>query len=154
MTCSLLCTVFIFLLTTFSRASALSSDDDSPKPFMQCLTSKMMSKLIYSPNNSSYTPILQISINNLRFMTSDTPKPLVIVTPIDESQIQTIIFCSKKFGMHIRIRSGGHDFEGQSYVAQVPFVLLDMTNLRSITVNMTNKTAWVESGATIGELYK
>ncbi|KAK1367102.1 Berberine bridge enzyme [Heracleum sosnowskyi] len=153
MTCSLLCTAFIFLLTTFSRASALSSDDDSSKPFMQCLTSKMMSKLIYSPNNSSYTPILQISINNLRFMTSDTPKPLLIVTPIDESQIQTIIFCSKKFGMHIRIRSGGHDFEGQSYVAQVPFVLLDMTNLRSITVNMTNKTAWVESGATIGELY-
>lgn len=157
MTYSSLYTVLILLLTTFSWA-ALTSNDDYLKPFMQCLTSHSnnstsMSRVIYTPNNSSYTPILQISINNLRFMTPDTPKPLLIVTPIDESQIQTIIYCSKKFGMHIRIRSGGHDFEGQSYVAQVPFVLLDMTNLRSVMINITDGTAWVESGATIGELY-
>ncbi|XP_074353728.1 berberine bridge enzyme-like 26 [Apium graveolens] len=155
MTCLLLCTVFICLLTAFSGATALSTGDEYPKPFLQCLAnnSRSISKVVFTLNNSSYTPILQISINNLRFMTPDTPKPLVIVTPVDESQIQTVIFCSKEFGMNIRIRSGGHDFEGQSYVAQVPFVLLDMTNLRSITVNTTNGTVWVDSGATIGELY-
>lgn len=54
----------------------------------------------------------------------------------------------------MRVRSGGHDYEGQSYVSHGdPFVLLDFSNLRAITTNATEGTAWVESGATLGELY-
>lgn len=153
---SLLSAVFILLLLTFSWAAA--SADNSHQKFLQCLScysnnSTSISKVIYTQKNSSYTTILQLTINNLRFITPDTPKPLVIVTPLDESQIRTVIFCSKKNGMQIRIRSGGHDFEGQSYVAKAPFVLLDMINLRSINVSIESATAWVEAGATIGELY-
>ncbi|WRX12169.1 FAD linked oxidase [Theobroma cacao] len=43
--------------------------------------------------------------------------------------------------------------EGLSYVSEVPFVLIDLVNLRSIDVNVENGFAWVEAGATIGELY-
>ena len=52
----------------------------------------------------------------------------------------------------MRIRSGGHDFEGTSYKSEVPFIMLDMRNLKSISVDIEGNSAWVESGATIGEL--
>lgn len=148
--------LFLLFSSTFSWAA--NSADQTPQDFLQCLTlnsqnSTTFSNLIYTPNSPSYTSVLQASINNLRFASPSTPKPRVIVTPVHESQIQTVIFCSKKYGMQIRIRSGGHDFEGLSYVAKVPFVLLDMINLRSIEVDTKSATAWVDAGATLGELY-
>ncbi|KAK2437517.1 berberine bridge enzyme [Trifolium repens] len=55
--------------------------------------------------------------------------------------------------MQIRVRSGGHDFEGLSYVSEVPFVVIDLIDFRGIEIDVENKTAWVQSGATAGELY-
>ncbi|GKE66413.1 berberine bridge enzyme-like protein 21, partial [Tanacetum coccineum] len=55
--------------------------------------------------------------------------------------------------MNLRIRSGGHDFEGLSYVSYTNFVLLDMSNIRSIDVNILEETTMVQVDATIGELY-
>ncbi|KAL2474824.1 FAD-binding Berberine family protein [Abeliophyllum distichum] len=80
-------------------------------------------------------------------------KPVVIVTPFHESQIQAAIYCSKESGIQIRVRSGGHDYEGLSYVSEIPFAIVDVRNLRSISIDTKNKTAWVETGATLGQLY-
>ncbi|XVE81220.1 hypothetical protein DITRI_Ditri15bG0045400 [Diplodiscus trichospermus] len=112
-----------------------------------------ISEIIYTQNNSSYSSVLESSIQNLRFSTPTTPKPLVIVTPLHTSHIQATIFCSRKHGLQLRIRSGGHDFEGLSYVSQVPFVILDLVNFRSVDIDVKNKTAWVQSGAILGEFY-
>ena len=146
--------VVIFLLVLRASQSRSANTDE----FFQCLLLKsdnatLISQVVYSPNNISYTSVLQLSINNLRFTSPSTPKPRYIVTPVDESQIQTVVYCSKKHGLEIRTRSGGHDFEGLSYVSQVPFVILDLINLRSITVDTQTATAWVQAGATLGELY-
>jgi hypothetical protein len=141
----------IFLLS-FSWATSAHTHDD----FLHCLYNKnsdSISKVIYTPINSSYPSVLQFSIRNLRFNTTATPKPLVIVTPVNVSQIQDVVICSKKHGLQIRVRSGGHDFEGLSYVSIVPFVLVDLINLRMINVDVENSNAWVEAGATLGEVY-
>ncbi|MFY0353896.1 hypothetical protein ACOMH0_19355, partial [Bacillus sp. YIM B13601] len=42
---------------------------------------------------------------------------------------------------------------GLSYVAQVPFVLLDLRTFESVTVDLKTATAWVDSGVTNGKLY-
>ncbi|KAJ4704464.1 cannabidiolic acid synthase-like [Melia azedarach] len=127
--------------------------------FVQCLSlyfdnSTSISEVIYTKNNPSYSSVLEFTIQNLRFSTPTTPKPQVIVTPLKVSHVQASIYCSKKYGMQIRIRSGGHDYEGLSYVSHaLPFVIIDLINLTSINVNAEEKTAWVQAGATIGQLY-
>ncbi|KAJ9557022.1 hypothetical protein OSB04_011636 [Centaurea solstitialis] len=145
----------LFLVLSVTQVLSANTDDDG---FVRCLIinsddSNAISKVVYSPSNSSYTSVLQSSINNLRFTSLSTPKPLFVVTPVTESQIQTVVYCSKTNGLEIRTRSGGHDFEGLSYVSQVPFVILDLINLRSIAVDAQSATAWVQAGATLGEFY-
>jgi FAD/FMN-containing dehydrogenase len=69
------------------------------------------------------------------------------------SLIQAAINCSQTHGLQIRVRSGGHDYEGLSYVSNVPFLLIDLIDFRSISVDAENSTAWVQAGATTGEVY-
>ncbi|KAL4627887.1 hypothetical protein ACB092_05G198700 [Castanea dentata] len=112
-----------------------------------------ISILIYTSSNSSYSSILKSSIRNTRFSTPSTLKPQVIVTPLLVSHIQETLNCSQKHGLQVRVRSGGHDYEGLSYASPVPFVILDLINFRNISVDVKNSFAWVQSGATLGELY-
>ncbi|XVF65380.1 hypothetical protein PTKIN_Ptkin09bG0243900 [Pterospermum kingtungense] len=127
--------------------------------FLHCLSSfhssdiSSISKVIYTQNNPSYSSVLNSTIQNLRFSTPTTPKPLVVVTPLHTSHIQATIYCSKQHGLQLRIRSGGHDFEGLSYVSEVPFVVVDLVNFRSVEIDVKTKTAWVQSGAILGEFY-
>ncbi|KAJ8752109.1 hypothetical protein K2173_001784 [Erythroxylum novogranatense] len=130
----------------------------SHEDFLQCLSlssdnTLSISTLVYAPSTPSYSSVLEFTIQNLRFNTSSTPKPLVIVTPTKVTEAQATVSCSRKHNMRIRIRSGGHDYEGLSYVAPLPFVVLDLINLRTITIDVGSNTAWVQSGATLGELY-
>ena len=114
----ILSVAFVLLVLPLSFAAY---SDNSPKDFIQCLTrssSTSISKVIYTSSNSTYTSVLKFSINNLRFDTPTTPKPIVIVKPVDESQIQTVIYCCKKHDIQMRIRGGGHDYEeiGRAHV--------------------------------------
>ncbi|XP_030937554.1 berberine bridge enzyme-like 21 [Quercus lobata] len=148
----LLCLVLLHV-----SASWATSDSDFDT-FVQCLTNQTkqpdtVSKIVYALNNTAYTPVLRAYIRNARFNASYTPKPVMIVTPTNESHVQSAVICAKQNGIQLRIRSGGHDYEGLSYVSDVPFIILDLFNLRSITVDIAEKTAWVQAGATVGEVY-
>ncbi|XVE84638.1 hypothetical protein DITRI_Ditri17bG0028700 [Diplodiscus trichospermus] len=145
--------LFVILFSLLWVTSAHANDS-----FLDCLSlhsndSSSISKVIFTQNNSSYSSVLESTIRNFRFTTPFTPKPLVIVTPLHVSHIQATIYCSRKHGLQIRTRSGGHDYEGLSYVSQVPFVIVDMVNLQSVDIDVENKVAWVQSGAVLGELY-
>ncbi|KAL2494218.1 FAD-binding Berberine family protein [Forsythia ovata] len=151
-----ICSILFAFLVLFSCSWTISSHGHDD--FLQCLSLQSkdhtsFSNIFYTPENSSYSSILNFSIQNLRFATETTPKPLVIITPVNESQIQPVIYCAKENGMQIRIRSGGHDLEGLSYTSEEPFFILDLVNLRDINVDVDKKTAWIQAGARLGELY-
>ncbi|KAG9438952.1 hypothetical protein H6P81_019117 [Aristolochia fimbriata] len=135
---------------------------DEASDLIECLSHKYLSSsnmemliMVYSPNTASYDDFLRSSIQNLRFNSSAaTTKPLLIIAPERETQVQASVLCCKEQGLHLRVRSGGHDYEGLSYISASPFVLLDLSHFRSIRVDdVDNTLAWVDSGATLGELY-
>ncbi|RYR64342.1 hypothetical protein Ahy_A03g010472 isoform D [Arachis hypogaea] len=133
-----------------------SCASDIHENFLKCLhfhNSTSISNVVYTKSSSAYDSLLHFSIQNLRFSSNNIPKPLVIVTPLQPCHVQATVICSQRHGLQIRIRSGGHDFEGISYVSQVPFVIIDFINYRNIQVDLQDRTAWVQVGATVGELY-
>ncbi|GMN64875.1 hypothetical protein TIFTF001_033948 [Ficus carica] len=146
---------FIAFLFSFSLAASAYNREH----FLQCLSNHIsntssISKIIYTPIDPSYASILHSTIMNPQFAISPfTPNPLVIITPFHASEVQATIICSKKYDLQIRTRSGGHDGAGLSYLSHVPYVILDLRNLRSIEVDVEDKTAWVQAGATLGEVY-
>ncbi|XP_065847261.1 berberine bridge enzyme-like 21 [Euphorbia lathyris] len=149
--------VIVFISSSFKRIAA----DDTVGVYtsvIQCLentTSQQdhISELIYSQTNSSYTSLLRAYIRNARMNTSTTSKPLIIFTPKQISHVQSAVICSNKLGYQLKIRSGGHDYEGLSYISDSPFFILDMFTLRSLQIDIKNESAWIQAGATLGELY-
>ncbi|XP_016502740.2 berberine bridge enzyme-like 21 [Nicotiana tabacum] len=159
MSCSCLLFLFHFLLLLKFSSLSLGASDSVYDSFVNCLTTKSIpqseiSKIVYSPNNASFNPILHAYVRNRRFFNSSTTsKPVIIVTPTEESHVSSSVLCTKETNLQLKIRSGGHDYEGISYISDVPFIMLDMFNLRSISINVNDNTAWVQAGATLGELY-
>ncbi|KAK9115212.1 hypothetical protein Syun_022009 [Stephania yunnanensis] len=152
--------LLLHLIIVFSFSLA-ASDPQNYRSFLRCISvhSHYNDGLIpiYTPTNSSYSSILNSRIQNLRFISPKYPKPHIIATPLNESHVQAIVICSRKHGFFLRIRSGGHDYEGLSYTSRLinntSLVLLDLSNLNSIDVDIDERTAWVQSGAIIGQLY-
>ncbi|XP_050226081.1 berberine bridge enzyme-like 8 [Mercurialis annua] len=146
----------LLLSISWTATSTFSSPND--RNIVECLLkysepSHPISNAIFTPNNVSFSSVLETYIRNLRFNMSSTPKPLFIVTALHVSHVQASVVCARIHGLQMKIRSGGHDYEGISYVSDVPFFVLDMFNLRKIDVDIKSETAWVQTGATLGEVY-
>ncbi|KEH30985.1 putative tetrahydroberberine oxidase [Medicago truncatula] len=151
-----------FLLTMLTIVVSITTTTTSQSPiqnFLNCFSHNsqasnfVASEVIYTPNNTSFSAILNVRILNKIFKATTTPKPLAIITAKDVSHVQATIKCAKSNNIQIRIRSGGHDYEGLSYLSDVPFIVLDMFHLNSVDVNLQESTTWVESGATLGKIY-
>ncbi|KAK7259862.1 hypothetical protein RIF29_25477 [Crotalaria pallida] len=147
--------LFLILLLSISYAASTLLVD---KSFRECMLtqvggySESIKRTVLSTSSSLYPQVLESLQQNPRWLNSSS-KPFLIITPSHESEIQAAIICSKKFGVQIRVRSGGHDYEGLSYLCKVPYIMIDFTNIRSIDINLAEETAWVQAGATLGELY-
>uniref|UniRef100_A0ACD5YFS5 Uncharacterized protein n=1 Tax=Avena sativa TaxID=4498 RepID=A0ACD5YFS5_AVESA len=142
-----------FLSCCYAPVPSLASSGSDG--FLQCLSAAMPKQLLYTQSSSSFTSVLTSSVWNHKFLTASTVRPFAIVKPTNASHVQAAVVCGRQNDVRIRVRSGGHDYEGLSYRSERPevFAVLDLADLRSVSVDPKAATAWVESGATLGELY-
>jgi cinnamyl-alcohol dehydrogenase len=146
----------LILLISISLTKSASIEEN----FVQCLSfysdkAAPFYASIYTQNNASFNNILNSSAQNLRYLVPSAPKPEFIFTPLTDSHVQVAVTCSKKLGIHLRVRSGGHDYEGLSYVSEIetPFIIVDLAKLRDVNIDIEDNSAWIQAGATIGEVY-
>ncbi|KAK1307952.1 Reticuline oxidase-like protein [Acorus calamus] len=145
--------VLLLLFPIFITLS-IASQNTTNESFLHCLSHHPPPT--YTPNTTSYNTLFHSTFHNLRFATSDpAAEPILIIAPANEAQAQASVACARAHQFNLRIRSGGHDYEGLSYrtLGDCPFVILDLSNLREIYVDVKNGFAWVQSGAIVGELY-
>ncbi|OVA00259.1 FAD linked oxidase [Macleaya cordata] len=145
-----------FLVLLFSTGSWAANSNSVHGDFLQCLSSLQNPSTpipIFTPNNSNFTTLFRSSARNLRFLSPNSTQPQFIITPTHESHVQAAVVCCRKHGLDLKVRSGGHDVEGLSYWSDVPFVIVDLVDYRNITVDVEAKTAWIQAGASLGEVY-
>ncbi|ESQ55309.1 hypothetical protein EUTSA_v10027093mg [Eutrema salsugineum] len=147
--------VFLVLLVIVSDAEVTKPNNGN---FLRCLHDRTrqenpITEALYTPDNSTFVSTYVSYTKNKRYSNPNDTNLITIIAAKHESHVQATVVCAKSNGVQIRIRSGGHDYEGLSYISSVPFVVLDMHNLRSITIDVSSKKAKVQAGATLGEIY-
>ncbi|MCO5569635.1 hypothetical protein L7F22_023351 [Adiantum nelumboides] len=86
--------------------------------------------------------------------TPNVPTPDLLIFSLSPPQVQHAFLSSVKAGYQLHVRSGGHTYEGlASYSTSAPFVLIDLANMHSVSIDLASKTAWIKLGATLGEIY-
>ncbi|CAN1799500.1 Berberine bridge enzyme-like 23 [Linum perenne] len=141
----------VMIIIAISASTSNSVGDN----FINCMSTKYNSSSgsILSPESPHFSSLLDSKVQNMRYFNS-TSRPHFISTPSHHSDIQAAILCAKQEGLQIRVRSGGHDYEGLSYLGSGnPYIIIDLTNLNNVQVDVNSETAWVQSGAQLGELY-
>nr|CAB3468159.1 unnamed protein product [Digitaria exilis] len=138
----LLCILLCFHSPTPSSSSAAAAAD-----FLRCLSASVPSHLLFTPSSPSFASVLSSSVRNPRLLTPTTARPLCIVTATNASHAQSSVLCGRRHGVRLRVRSGGHDYEGLSYRSVRPeeFAVLDLAGLRAVRVDVGAATAvWGE----------
>ncbi|KAG2689498.1 hypothetical protein I3760_09G140400 [Carya illinoinensis] len=139
---------YIALTSLLWLSVSFATSNPTHETFMQCMSTqfdaytKSVQIIFHTSNSSMYSNLLQSSQQNPRRLNSTTARPLLIITPFHESEIQAAILRRKKLGLQIRVRSGGHDYEGLSYCCKTPFIIVNLINLRSVELNLEDETAW------------
>ncbi|KAG5404259.1 hypothetical protein IGI04_010378 [Brassica rapa subsp. trilocularis] len=142
----------IYLITIPRVYSSLPLPLYAPELFLECLDTQPAdhgsrnSRAAVIPTNASFSTNLMRAVRNLRFASGSTRKPEAIVAAVTETHIRATISCCKHLNLELKVRSGGHDYEGFSYTSPVPFVILDMYNFHKVDINLKDETATVEEG--------
>ncbi|XP_048491014.1 berberine bridge enzyme-like D-2 isoform X2 [Beta vulgaris subsp. vulgaris] len=119
---------FLHILIFFHQFDVLISQP-THSPILNCLNNQKITNFTLHPTSNHhsslhYNHLLKFSLQNLRFASESTPKPTAIIIPDTKVQLINSVLCCRRSALDIRIRCGGHSY-----------------------------AAWVEGGATLGELY-
>jgi FAD/FMN-containing dehydrogenase len=76
-------------------------------------------------------------------------RPAMIVRAVDATDVACVIALARDTGMELAIRSGGHSAAGHG--VSDGGIVLDLRDMRSVTIDVERRTARADAGLTAGE---
>jgi FAD/FMN-containing dehydrogenase len=76
-------------------------------------------------------------------------RPAVIIRVADPGDVARMVSLARESGVELAVRSGGHSVAGYSVVDDG--IVLDLGDMKGIEFDVSNRTAWAETGLTAGE---
>jgi len=77
-------------------------------------------------------------------------KPAAIVLCESAEQVSEVLLLAEKFGYEIRVRSGGHDHEGES--CETDTIVIDLSKMKKVEVDQELGVARIQPGVIFNEL--
>lgn len=138
-----------------SVGGGIGNDDDDSALMTSCLAAAGV-RNVTTRRSPAYAAALAFSVQNLRFVAACAHHgPAAVVVPASLAELRAAVLCAREAGLVVRLRSGGHSYEGLSYTTDDAggFVVIDLVALDRVRVHAGTCTAWVQSGATLGQVY-
>jgi FAD/FMN-containing dehydrogenase len=98
---------------------------------------------VVRPGDPAYDDLRQVVAGNI------DRRPVVILRPVDASDVATAVAVARESGLPLAVRCGGHSGAGHSAVDDG--IVLDVRNLRTLEIDPEGKSAWAGAGLTAGE---
>jgi FAD/FMN-containing dehydrogenase len=76
-------------------------------------------------------------------------RPALIVQVADTADVARVIALARETGLPLAVRSGGHSGAGHS--SSEGGIVLDLREMKDLTIDVDRRTAWAETGLTAGE---
>jgi FAD/FMN-containing dehydrogenase len=125
-----------------SGQRAVLSAHSAPRTLRQAMRGP-----IFNHGAPGYT--VAAEVYNERF---DFVRPTAVARPLAAADVQGAVSWAVAHDVKLRARSGGHSYAGYSTIPGG--VVLDLRNLRSISVNRRARTATIGAGAQLIDVYR
>ena len=112
----------------------------------QCILLSVPEDLLIEDQSDSY------ETENYQWIKYKQKHPKVFIKVNNVSQIQQIVRCAKKNNYPLAVRGGGHSYEKYSY-GDHNSIVIDVRNLKNMSIDTENKTISIQAGALLGEVY-
>ncbi|HEX6934890.1 MAG TPA: FAD-binding oxidoreductase [Actinomycetes bacterium] len=110
--------------------------------FLQDLRSRLQGRAL-GPEDAGYDEARTIMAGGF------DPRPAVIVRPAVDADVALTVALARQSGLPLAVRSGGHSGAGHSTADGG--IVLDLRDMRAISIDVEGRTAWAEAGLTAGE---
>jgi FAD/FMN-containing dehydrogenase len=121
------------MTTTYSQSSAFFND-----------LAALLTGQLFLPENAAYEQVRHLWNGKVK------TRPAAIVRCLSVQDVIHTVRWTRMHGLALSVRGGGHDFAGRALSENG--VAIDLSQMRSVTIDPDARTARIQGGATIGDL--
>ncbi|MBD2247378.1 FAD-binding oxidoreductase [Nostoc sp. FACHB-888] len=99
---------------------------------------------LFLPEDAAYESVRQLWNGKVK------TRPVAIIRCLSIQDVIHTVRWTHKHGLALSVRGGGHDFAGRALSENG--VVIDLSQMRAVTIDPVSRTAHVQGGATAGDL--